>query len=49
MILRFKGERVAVDTSGWDVGVMLVWLDEIEITSIALGETIMSVKLEFGI
>ena len=48
MFLGFKGERVNVDTGGGDVGVVLVRLDQVEVRSESLLETIVTVELELG-
>ena len=43
-----EAEGVDVDASGRNVGVVLVRLDEIEVSAHALGETVMTVKLELS-
>ena len=43
-----KGKRVNVDTGVWVSGVMLERLDEVEVGSFALGESVLTVKLELG-
>jgi hypothetical protein len=48
VFLGFKSEGVNVDTSGGNVGVMLVRLDQVEVRSESLLETIVTVKLELG-
>ena len=48
MFLGFKSEGVNVDTSGGNVGVVLVRLDQVEVRSESLLETIVTVELEFG-
>ena len=48
MLFWFKAKRVNVNTGSWDIGVMLVRLDKIEVSAHALRETIVTVKLEFG-
>lgn len=48
MILWVKSEGVYVNSFSWSVGVMLIWLDKSEVTSITLGEAVMSVQLKLG-
>jgi hypothetical protein len=48
MVLGVVSEGVAVDTLSWCVGVMLIRLYQTEVTSIALGEAVMSVQLKLG-
>ena len=43
-----KGKRVNVDTGVWVSGVMLERLDEVEVGSFALGESVLTIKLELG-
>ena len=43
-----EGERVDVDTSVWCACVVLVWLDNIEVRSLALREAVLAVKLELS-
>ena len=48
MLFWFQTKRVNVNTGSWDIGVMLLRLDKIEVSAHALRETIVTVKLEFG-
>ena len=48
MFFRFETEGVNIDTGGRDIGVVLVRLDKVEVSAISFGETIVTVKLEFG-
>lgn len=48
MLLGQEGERVNVDAPGRDVGVVLVWLHQVEVGSQALGEPVVAVELELG-
>ena len=48
MFLRAKSKRVHVDTSVRIACVVLVRLDSVEVGSLALRETVLTVKLEFG-
>ena len=43
-----QSERVDVDTSVWGTSVVLVWLHQVEVSSFALREAVLSVELEFG-
>lgn len=43
-----KRERVDVDTGVWVGGVVLVWLDQVEVSSEALREPVLAVELELG-
>jgi hypothetical protein len=45
MFLRLETERVDIDTSSRDIGVMLVRLNKIEVATITLRETVVTVKL----
>ncbi len=50
VILGFESEGVRVDTSGcWDVGVVLVWLHQIEVRSVPDGEPVVTVQLKLGV
>jgi len=44
----FETERVHVNTLFGHILMMLIWLDKIEVTTIALGEAVMTVELEFS-
>jgi len=48
MLLGPQGKRVNVDTSVGSAGVVLVRLDEVEVSSFALREAILAVKLELS-
>ena len=48
VLFRFKTEGVHVDPGRRDVRVVLVRLDEIEVSSHAFGEAVVPVELEFG-
>ena len=48
MLLGLEGERVHVDTSGRDVGVVLEGLDLVEIATLANLEAVVAVELEKG-
>ena len=48
MLFGFKPERVNVNTSLGDVGVVLVRLDKIEVSAHALRETVVTIELELG-
>ena len=48
MLLRVQGEGVDVDTSGRDVGVVLVRLDLVEVAALTLLETVVTVELDLG-
>ena len=48
VLLRAKGEGVDIDTSVGVSGVVLEGLNEIEVGTLALGEAILSVKLELS-
>ncbi len=48
VLLRVQGERIDVDTSGRDVGVVLVRLDLVEVAALTLLETIVAVELDLG-
>jgi hypothetical protein len=45
VLFRLQGERVNVDTRGdWDVGVVLVRLNKVEVGALAFRETVMTVE-----
>jgi len=46
MLLRLQGKRIHVDTNSWDVGVVLVWLDPVEVVAVANLEAIVAVELQ---
>ena len=48
MFLRAESKRVDVNASVWVTGVMLVWLDDVEVAAFTFREAVLSVKLEFG-
>jgi hypothetical protein len=48
VLLRFKAEGVDVNTRGRDVGVVLVWLYQVKVATITLGEAVVTVKLYLG-
>ena len=48
MLFWAKGKRVDVDASVGGTGVVLVWLDEIKVASLAIREAILSIELELG-
>ena len=48
MLLRAQSKGVHVDTSVGVAGVVLVWLDEVKVGSLALGEAVLTVELELG-
>jgi hypothetical protein len=48
MILWVVSEGVYVDTFSWGVGVMLIWLNQSEVSAITFGEAVMSVQLELS-
>ena len=48
VLLRAESKRVNVNTGVWVAGVVLVRLDEIEVSSFALGEAVLSVKLKLS-
>ena len=47
MLFGFQTERVYVDTRGRNVGVVLVGLHKVEVATLTLGETVVSIELEF--
>ena len=46
MLLWLEGKRVHVDADRWDVGVVLVWLNQVEVVAIANLEAVVAVELE---
>ena len=48
MFFGFESERVDVDTGAWNVGVVLVRLDKIEVSAHAFRESVVTIELEFG-
>ena len=48
MLLGLEGKRVDVDADRGDVGVVLVRLHQVEVASLALRETVVSVELDLG-
>ena len=48
MLFGAKGKRVQVDTGVGVAGVVLPRLDEVEVSSFALGETVLAVELQLG-
>ena len=48
MLFWLEGKRVDVDADRGDVGVVLVRLDQVEVASLALRETIVTVELDLG-
>ena len=46
MLLWLQGERVNVDTNSWDVSVVLVWLNPVEVVTITNLEAIVTVQLQ---
>lgn len=48
VILWLQGKGIHVDTNSWDVGVVLVWLDQVEVLAFTLGESVMTVELDLG-
>ena len=48
MFFWLESEGVDVDTNGWDVGVVLVWLYQVEVTTFTFRETIVTVELNLG-
>ena len=48
VLFRLETEGVNVDTSGWNVFVVLVWLDKVEVSTFSLGESVVAVKLELS-
>ena len=48
VLFRLKTKRVNVDTRLGDIGVVLVRLDKIEVTTHALRESVVTIELELG-
>ena len=48
MLLWLECEGVHVDADGWHVGVVLPWLDEVEVRTETLRESIVTVELDLG-
>ena len=48
VLFGLEGERVDVDADRGDVGVVLVRLDQVEVATLALRETVVSVELDLG-
>jgi hypothetical protein len=48
VLLRAESKRVNVDTSIWVAGVVLEGLDDVEVVSFTLRESVLSVKLELS-
>lgn len=48
VFLGAERERVYIDASIWRTGVVLEWLYHIEVTSLALRVSVLSIKLELG-
>jgi len=48
VLLRLESKGVHIDTSGRDVGVALVGLNEVEVGTKTLGESVVAVKLELS-
>ena len=46
MLLRLEGKRVHVDADSWDVGVVLVRLNQVEVVAVANLEAVVAVELE---
>jgi len=46
VLLWLESERVHVDANSWDVGVVLVWLNQVEVVAIANLEAVVAVELE---
>uniref|UniRef100_A0A6C0DCJ3 Uncharacterized protein n=1 Tax=viral metagenome TaxID=1070528 RepID=A0A6C0DCJ3_9ZZZZ len=46
MLLRLERKAVYVDADSWDVGVVLVWLNQVEVVAIANLEAVVAVELE---
>ena len=43
-----EAERVNINAGSWDVSVVLVWLDKIEVATITFREAIVAVKLDLA-
>jgi len=48
VLLGAKGKGVQVDTGVWVAGVVLPWLNEVEVGALALREAVLAVKLQLG-
>ena len=48
MFLRFETEGVDIHASCWDVCVVLVRLNQVKVAPVALGEAVLTVKLDLG-
>jgi hypothetical protein len=48
VLLGAKGEGVGVDTSIGGTGVVLERLDNVEVRTLTLGETVLAIKLKLG-
>ena len=48
MLLRLQGERVNVDADSWDVGVVLVRLNQVEVVAVTNLEAVVAVELQQG-
>jgi len=48
VLFRAKGEGVQVDTGVWVAGVVLPWLNEVEVGALALREAVLAVELQLG-
>jgi len=46
VLLWLQGKRVHVDADSWDVGVVLVWLNPVEVVAVANLEAVVAVELE---
>ena len=46
MLLGLESKRVNVDADSWDVGVVLVWLDQVEVSALTNLEAVVTVELE---
>lgn len=49
MFLRLKSERVNIHSGRWDTGVELVRLDQIVVSGLSGGNSVMGVELDLGI
>ena len=47
-MLRLKSKGIYIDTSCWDVSVVLVWLYKVEVGTKTLGKSVMTVKLKLS-
>ena len=46
MLFRLERKAVYVNTNSWDVGVVLVWLNQVEVGTLANREAVVTVELE---